>query len=138
MKQAAKEIVRYADRRTGAEITRLTGFRAHSNHLYFTNNPFYDGAGRMVFESDRENALNYYSADLETGEIERLTDLPQPPYPGEYPLHEGFVDGVKGNLCFFYANVLYRLSLKSRELAPIYRLPEGFFHHILSVSPDGE
>lgn len=134
----AHELYRYTDPATGAEVTRLTGVRAHSNHLYFTNNSFYDNGRRIVFESDRGNGLNYHALDLETGEIERLTDLEQKPYPGEYPLHEGFVDPAKENCCFFYGPLLYRLSLRDRSLVPIYRLPDGFINHILSVSHDGE
>ena len=86
------ELVRYEDCDTHAVITRLTSYRAHSNHLYFTNNCFYDDGKRIVFESDRGNALNYFSMELETGKIEQLTDLAQQPYPAEFPLHEGFVD----------------------------------------------
>lgn len=138
MLHASSEMVRYLDRDTGAEVTRLTGHRAHSNHLYFTNNCFYDNGRKIVFESDRGNGLNYWSLDLETGEIDRLTDLPQLPYPGEYPLHEGFVDAAKENCCFFYGETLYRLSLRDRSLTPIYRLPDGYIHHILSISHDGE
>lgn len=132
------EMMHYTDPDTGAEVTRLTGYRAHSNHLYFTNNSFYDNGRRIVFESDRGNGLNYFSLDLESGEIDQLTDLEQKPYPGEYPLHEGFVDATKGNCCFFYGDILYRLSLYDRHLTPIYRIPDGYLNHILSISPDGE
>lgn len=128
----------YKDATTGAEVTRLTGFRAHSNHLYFTNNCFYDNGSKIVFESDRGNALNFYSLDLISGEIEQLTDLLQPPYPREFPLHEAFVDNTQGNCCFFYDNILYRLSLTDRSMVPIYRIPDGFFHHVISISADGE
>lgn len=138
MLRSASEKVQYIDSYTGAEVTRLTSYRAHSNHLYFTNNSFYDNGNRIVFESDRGNGLNYFSLDLQTGEIDQLTDLPQMPYPGEYPLHEGFVDGTKGNCCFFYGKILYRLSLENKSLTPIYRIPDGYIHHILSISHDGE
>lgn len=131
------EKVYYQDPVTGAEVTRLTSYRAHSNHLYFTNNCFYDEGRRIVFESDRGNGINYFSLDLESGEIDQLTDLKQQPYPYEFPLYEGYVDGVKGNCCFFYDNILYRLSLKDNSLVPIYRIPDGYLHHILSISADG-
>lgn len=138
MRHYNSELFKYTDKDTGAEVTRLTGYRCNSNHLYFTNNCFYDNATKIVFESDRGNALNFYSLDLITGEIDQLTDLKQPAYPNEFPLHEAFVDSVKGNCCFFYDNILYRLSLKDGSLTPIYHIPEGFFHHIVSISPDGE
>ena len=131
------ELVRYEDCDTHAVVTRLTSYRAHSNHLYFTNNCFYDDGKRIVFESDRGNALNYFSMELETGKIEQLTDLAQQPYPAEFPLHEGFVDAVKKNCLFFYDRVLYCLSLNDHSMSPVYRLPDGFIHHILSVACDG-
>lgn len=138
MVQYPSEKFAYKDAMTGAEVTRLTGVRAHSNHLYFTNNCFYDNGSKIVFESDRGNALNFYSLDLISGEIEQLTDLFQPPYPREFPLHEAFVDNTQENFCFFYDNILYRLSLVDRSMVPIYRIPEGFFHHVISISADGE
>ena len=134
----SSEKVQYPDPHTGAEVTRLTGYRAHSNHLYFTNNSFYDHGRRIVFESDRGNALNYFSMELETGEIEQLTNLPQLPYPDEYSIHTGFVDDAKGNCCFFYGDIMYRLSLQDKSLTPIYRVPKGYINHILSISHDGE
>jgi len=132
------EFERYTDCDTGAEVTQLTAYPSHSNHLYFTNNSFYDNARRIVFESDRADGLNFFSLDLENGTIEQLTELVPLPHPLEYPLHEAFVDAKKNNCCFFAGDILYRLSLETRELTPIYRLPDGFINHIISISPDGE
>nr|MBQ4318236.1 oligogalacturonide lyase [Clostridia bacterium] len=132
------EFYRYTDSDTGADVTRLTGFCAHSNHLYFTNNSFYDNGRRIVFESDRGNALNFFSLDLENGDIDQLTAIPPLEYPREYPFHEAFVDAVNANCCFYAGDTLYRLSIKTRELVPIYRNPDGYINHILSISPDGE
>ena len=68
----------YTDKDTGAEITRITSYRSNSNHLYFTNNSFYDNGKRIVFASERGNAHNLFSLELESGEIEQLTDVPAP------------------------------------------------------------
>ena len=38
----------YTDKDTGAEITRITSYRSNSNHLYFTNNSFYDNGKRIL------------------------------------------------------------------------------------------
>ena len=70
------EKVSYPDPDTGVQMTRLTGWRANSNHLYFTNNCFYENGKKIVFESDRGNAHNLFSMDLETGIIDQLTDFP--------------------------------------------------------------
>ena len=61
MQHYTSEKMQYLDQHTGAEVTRLISYRAHSNHLYFTNNSFYNNGRCMVFESDRGNALNYFS-----------------------------------------------------------------------------
>nr|MBQ4317739.1 hypothetical protein [Clostridia bacterium] len=132
------EFEHYTDRDTGAKVTRLTSHESPSNHLYFTNNSFFDGGRRIVFESDRSGMPDFFALDLESGEIDRLTELKRLNIDGEVPLYEAFVDPVKRNCCFFCCGTLYRLSLDSNELTPIYRLPEGFINHIISISPDGE
>ncbi|MBE6561728.1 MAG: oligogalacturonide lyase [Ruminococcaceae bacterium] len=137
MQKYASEKVTYADPNTGAEITRLTGWRANSNHLYFTNNSFYDGGQRIVFESDRGNAVNLFSLELASGEIEQLTDLPPQPYPKDYGLHVAFVDGANAVCVFFVDRVLYRLDIRTKSLEPLYEMPEGYGNHILSVTADG-
>ncbi|MBQ8548938.1 MAG: PD40 domain-containing protein [Lachnospiraceae bacterium] len=128
----------FIDTATGVQVTRLTGWRANSNHLYFTNNCFYDRGKRIVFESDRGNAHNLFSMDLECGEMEQLTDFPVLPYPRAYGFLESFVDPVHGNCCFFAEESLYVLNLRSKELNVIYRMPKGFFHHISSITADGK
>lgn len=137
MQTYACEKFTYTDRETGAEITRLTSLRTNSNHLYFTNNSFYDDNRRLVFESDRGEAHNLFSLDLESGEIEQMTDLPPLPYPQNYSLLEGFVCAQSAQCCFFAGDMLYCLDLKTRNLRPIFETPEGFRHHIVSISPDG-
>ncbi len=128
----------YTDPDTGVQVTRLTGWRANSNHLYFTNNCFYENGKKIVFESDRENAHNLFSMDLETGIIDQLTDFPVLPYPRGYGFLESFVDPVQENCCFFAENNLYILNVRTKELRQIYRMPKGFFHHISSITADGK
>lgn len=128
----------YTDRETGAAVTRLTGWRAGSNHLYFTNNSFFDGGRRIVFESDRGNAQNLYSLDLDSGEIDQLTDLPRLPYGEWYGLLEAFVSYTGAHACYFAGDTLFHLDIAARTSEPLYRMPEGFFHHITSISADGK
>lgn len=138
MKKYPSEMYAYTDPVTGASVKRLTSYRGNSNHLYFTNNCFYDNGKKIVFESDRDNAQNLFSLDLESGEIEQLTDLPVKPYPEEPALHEAFVDPVFDRCAFFADGKLFVIDLKTKEVRPIYELPEGHFHHIISISCDGK
>ena len=73
----------YSDRLTGIEVTRLTDYKGHSHHLYFTNPGWYDQGRRLLFSSDRDDRTNLHGVDLTSGEIEALTDLPPSPPPSE-------------------------------------------------------
>ena len=128
----------YKDQISGTTVTRLTGYRANSNHIYFTNNGFFDGGKRMVFASERGNAHNLFTLDIETGEIDQLTDFPAPDNLERYELHMSYVD-AKGSCCVcFMGSELLRIDLRTREISTIYRIPEGFRNHIVSISADGQ
>lgn len=138
MKIYESEKFTYTDRQTGATVTRLTSWRTNSNHLYFTNNCFYDDGKRIVFESDRSNIPNLYSLDLESGRIEQLTDLPATPYPGGNPLQLTYVDPVNAVAVFYSGSRLMALNIKTRDLREIYRVPDGYNKHIVSIGADGK
>lgn len=132
------EIFTEIDPDTGAEVTRLTGVRSNHNHLYFTNNSYFDHNSKIVICGDRDGNENYYSVDLKSGEITQLTELPILPYLDSYRLYEGIVDPIR-NFCYFFAGkVLFRLDLMSYELKELYRLPEGFHHHVVSCAYDSD
>lgn len=59
---------------SGATV-RLTHYKGHSGHFYFTYPCWFDQDRRDLSSSDRENRTNLYSADLHSGEITQLTDL---------------------------------------------------------------
>lgn len=132
------EMMRYTDPETGAHVTRLTGQRCNSNHLYFTNNCFYANNTKIVFMSDRNNAQNLFSLDLQSGEIIQLTDLPKLPYGRDYPLLHSFVDGLHDFCCYNTNDSLYVLDLNTGVSRKIYTYPEGFCSHIISISCDGQ
>ncbi|MFC3340838.1 hypothetical protein ACFOHW_00025 [Paenibacillus abyssi] len=67
---------RMKDRITDVDICQLTNYKAHSHHLYFTENGWYDNGQKLLFFSDRDNRSNLFRIDLLTGEILQLTDLP--------------------------------------------------------------
>jgi len=127
------------DPKTGAEVTRLTSLRCNSSHLYFTNNCFFDNGKRLVFESDRGGKCNnLFSLELETGEIEQLTDLPALDYPQQHPLQTAFVDKNSAVCCFFMNGELQVLDIKTKSMRAIYRAPEGYLNHISSITADGK
>ena len=128
----------YSDPLTGARITRLTSYRANSNHLYFTNNCFYDGGKRMVFASERGNSHNLFSMELESGEIEQITDFPVPENLARYDLHMSYVDGTYARCVCFMGRELLCIDLKTGEVSTLYRVPDGFLYHIVSISTDGK
>ncbi len=65
----------FPDRVSGAVIHQLTDWYAHSQHLYFTDSGLWDAGRRLVFMSQRGNAVNLYSIDLAGGGITQLTDF---------------------------------------------------------------
>lgn len=70
----------YFDRVTNVQVTQLTDYYAHSHHLYFTENGWYHNQKKLLFLSDRNNATNLYSVEIESGEITQLTDLKRAGY----------------------------------------------------------
>ena len=138
MKTYESEKFTYKDETTGVEVTRLTSWRTNSNHLYFTNNCFYDGGKRLVFASERDNAPNLYSLELETGVIEQLTDLPIPKYSNGNSLLLTFVDAKTATAVFFCNRQLFALDIKAKSARVIYNVPEGYLNHIVSIGADGK
>src|SRR6185436_3946129 len=65
----------FRDERTGARITRLTGFPCVNHPLYYLTNSFTRDGKWMVFASDRAGSMDLYRVSLATGLIQRLTDL---------------------------------------------------------------
>ena len=57
-------IFRYTDSYSGREITRLTDYFGHSNHLYFTDPCWYDNDTSFIFTSDRDGKSNLYGYNL--------------------------------------------------------------------------
>ena len=138
MKMYKSEKFTYVDKDTGAEVTRLTSWRTNSNHLYFTNNCFYDDGKKIVFVSDRDNAANLYSLDFESGVIEQLTDLGEQTYSTGNSLQLTYVDSNCARAVFFDKTSLFALDIKSKTVKEIYRVPDGYLKHIVSIGADGK
>lgn len=65
----------WTDDETGATVTEWT--RHASNHLYFTNQGWFDDGRKMVFVSDHGGSHRLAVLDLESGTQHPLCELPQ-------------------------------------------------------------
>ncbi|HUU42979.1 MAG TPA: oligogalacturonate lyase family protein, partial [Planctomycetota bacterium] len=125
----------YDDPVSGAHVRQLTSYKGNSHHPYFTNPGWYDRGRKMLFGSDRDNRTNLFGIDLETGEIEQITDLD--------PLPDlGFlctcVNPKRDEAYFRYDRSLVAVDLKTRELRPLWKRPEGFRWSMVNCTADGK
>jgi oligogalacturonide lyase len=122
----------YQDRLTGIEVTQLTDYKAHSYHLYFTENGWYDGDRRLLFISDRGNSTNLFSLELESGQITQLTDYPEHDHLSACLLPDGSAAFVKLD------QRLIRLDLQTLEEKGLYEAPEGYQMGNVNATADGK
>ncbi|MCA0757651.1 oligogalacturonate lyase family protein [Paenibacillus sp. N4] len=119
------------DRLTGLEVTQLTDYKAHSHHLYFTENGWYDGDRRLLMVSDRGGSTNLYSLEAESGLMMQLTD-----YPGNDALDACLLPD--GSAAFVkVGRKLIRLDLRTLVEELRYEAPEGYLLGNASATADG-
>ena len=130
----------YVDPETEVRVRQLTDFAAHSNHLYFTNDGWYDDGRRLLFNSDRGGAHNLYSVDLESGRVAQLTDLPRLSEPYTQFGRNAGLDAANGVAYFWYGERLLGLDLGSLTLDVLFETPDGFTYSGAhnSVTADGK
>ncbi len=114
-------VLRFVDPVSGRTITRLTGYKGHSNNLYFTDD-FWVTDSSFVFVSDRENASNLFLCDLEREAITQLTAFRGPHRP------DGLMSKATGRLLFFYGPVLHELDPRSMRLRVVAEIEPGLQH----------
>jgi oligogalacturonide lyase len=119
---------------TGATIHQLTDRRAHSHHLYFTNSGLWDDARRLLFGSDRGEATNLYSLELDSGEITQLTDFA--PAAALRTL-TAFLNPRRDEAYFVCGRSLFALDLRSHEQRELFAAPDGYTPGNLSCTADG-
>ncbi|GAA4860006.1 oligogalacturonate lyase family protein [Paenibacillus vulneris] len=122
----------YVDQLTGLEVTQLTDYKAHSHHLYFTENGWYDGGERLLMVSDRANSTNLYSLHLTSGLITQLTDYSANDHLDACLQPDGSAAFVKKDRC------LFRLDLSTLEEKLLYEAPEGYHLGNASATADGK
>lgn len=72
----APERTEYRDERTGARVIRLTNAACINHPLYYLTNSFTPDSRAIVFASNRTGKYDLFLADIATGAIRRLTDVP--------------------------------------------------------------
>ena len=124
----------YRDRVTGATVRRLTGYLAHSYHLYFTNPGWWDGNRRLVFGSDRGNGSNLYSIELVSGEITTLTDSA---LGDARSWQNAYVNPVRDEMYAWRGDELMAVDLGGGGARVIAKSPPGWTAGNESVTADG-
>lgn len=126
------EIQEQIDPVTGARVTRLTNYRAHSYPLYFTHNGFYDGGRRLVIGSDRGPAPAFYSVELATGQLTQLSDSALGTVDG------GCLNPTRPEVFLWRARQLVTLDLATLEERVLCQAPEGLLPGSCSCTADGQ
>ncbi|MDR0730975.1 MAG: oligogalacturonate lyase family protein [Treponema sp.] len=123
------------DSRTGVEVIRLSHYKGHCNHIYFTNPGWYDGGKKLLIGGDRENYTNFFGVDLESGEITQLTD-----YESQDDIDTDCVciNQVTGEASYWYDHKLWALSLSTLETRPLFTLPENQIPEMVNATADGK
>ncbi len=124
------------DALSGVRVRRLTDYKGHSHHLYFTNPGWWDGGRSLLFGSDRDNRTNLFSIELATGRITQLTDL-EPPAPLSARFQTACVNPTRDEAYFWYGLDLVALDLHTLARRTIFTRPEGFRGSILNCTADG-
>ena len=130
----APEWKTFADPTSGVTIRQLTDYRCHSNHFYFTNPGWYAAGAKLLFLSDRENAVNIYGVDLASGEIAQLTDFP----PDADEPSGLFLNPTKDEVSFYHGKDLTVLDLETLDLRVIYSQPDGYRRGSTNITADGK
>ena len=131
------EISESTDSLSGVAVRRLTAYRGHSHHFYFTNPGWYDGGKRLLISSDRENRTNLFGLELATGELTQLTDLEPLPLPREVEFLRACASNARDEAYYWYGLDLVALDLRTLESRVLYRMDEGWDVSMINCSADG-
>lgn len=125
------------DRISGLPVTRHTDYRGHSHHFYFTNPGWIEGGRRLLLSSDRENRTNLFALDMESGDIEQITDLDPVPPPRELDFVRAAVNPVSDEVYFLHDRTLLGAAPKTKRIRRIAELHAGYVVSQLNVTADG-
>jgi len=126
---------RYADPVSGAQITQLTNYKAHSHHLYFTNPGWYAGGSKLLIGSDRGNRTNLWGVNLADGSLTQLTDLPE--LTREPTLLDTSKNPLREEAYMWVNKVLLAVNLETLAVRELYHAPAEFTTTMTNVTSDG-
>ncbi|MFA9557876.1 oligogalacturonate lyase family protein [Evansella sp. AB-rgal1] len=129
------EMSTYTDSFSGANITKLTDYHAHSFHTYFTNDGWYEKNTKLLIGSDRGNATNLYSVDMKTGELTQLTNYSKEQIVG---IQGTYINPQRNEAYFTLDNSIMAINLHSYEERKLYSAPKGYRFSNLSATADGK
>ncbi len=128
----------YTDGMSRVKVTQLTDYKGHSHHFYFTNPGWYAAGGKLLFSSDRNDRTNLFGVDLETGEVEQLTDLEPVPLPRELEFLRASMNPVRDEVYFWHDLKLMAVDLASRATRTLFNLEPGWCVSMTNCSADGQ
>jgi oligogalacturonide lyase len=130
------ELKVFKDPVSGATVRQYTGYLGHSSHFYFTYPCWFDQNRKILFSSDRENRTNFFSADLQSGEILQLTDLdPARGLPNVFMINK---NPAREETYFLQGRILQALDLQTLALREVFCVPDGYIGEGCCATADGK
>ena len=136
----------YVDSGSGRMVHRLTNYRGHSNHLYFTDPCWANGGRSFVFVSDRDGTSNLFRYDFPEGyasggTITQLTDLSGKNIENERVFDhrpQGAYSEANGRYYYWWCNVLHELDVDTLVERTVYEAdPQKVLGIHSTTSADG-
>ena len=107
---------------SGATVRQLTNYRAHSNHSYLTYPCWYDSGRKLVIASDRDNRVNLFGVDLDSGVLTQLTDWDPARVTNRHSLSK---NPVREEIAFYYDNAVHVLDLATLTTRRLLECPKA-------------
>lgn len=127
-------LLQFEDPESRTRVTRLTNFKCHSFHLYFTESGWWDGGSQLVFLSDRGGATNFYSYHQGDKTVRQLSDSRA---DAVFAHPTAALNPVREEMYFFRDGHLIALDLRSTEERVLAAIPQGVSPGLPTCTADG-
>jgi oligogalacturonide lyase len=88
-----------------------------------------------VIASDRDNRVNLFGVDLESGELTQLTDWDPAKVSNRHSLSK---NPVREEIVFFYDDTVSVLDLATLQSRPLMKRPPGYTGNLADITADGK